>query len=241
MAQYLVERGKRLVFNSLLLFGQNPVYEAKSWILKLKHESDLQPFAKRFNIRLETLERQRESGLDNPAYRFTRDEGFFAYMAANADRFRGCSWLDVGADTGALSLYLSEMFQSTRFDLCDLNVPSKTNFPVKRFDGSHLDHTDNSYDLVLFSYVLHHAADDAIPLLRDAHRIARRYVVVMEDPKETVDDCLWAYAHDKKGTFRGKKEWRELFDVMGYTVAHEETLNPYVHNRHFYLLQPRKS
>jgi SAM-dependent methyltransferase len=241
MARYLVERAKRMVFNFLLLFGPNPVYKTKSWILKLKHETDLRPLAGRYKVRLETLERQRETGLDNPAYRFARDEGFFAYMADNAATFKGFTWLDVGADTGALSLYLSEILESTRFDLCDLHVAPQANFPIKKIDGTHLDHEDNSYDLVLFSYVLHHAADDTIRLLRDAHRIARRYVVVTEDPKETVEDCQWAYAHDKRGTFRGHKEWRALFGAMGYSIVHEETLNPYVHSRHFYLLQPLKT
>ena len=119
MLLYVTERLKRLVFRLLLCFVRNPSYEVKSSILKFKHEGALKPISKRFGIRLETLQRQKDIGLDNPAYRFHRDEGLFSYFVSHAERFRGCSWLDVGADTGAVSLYLSEIFGSTNFELCD--------------------------------------------------------------------------------------------------------------------------
>jgi SAM-dependent methyltransferase len=120
--------------------------------------------------------------------------------------------------------------------LCDIKVPQRTSLPVKQFDGTHLEYADDSFDMVLFSYVLHHAADDTLQLLRDAKRIARRYVAITEDPKETPDDFYWAYKHDRAGTFRGRREWLELFELMGFSVVHEEPLDPHIHSRHFYLL-----
>ena len=193
MSLYVTDRLKRLLFEMLLYFGASPAYAVKSSVLKFKLEGELSPICEKFGIRLETPQRQGDLGLDDPAYRFHRDARFFSYFVSNAESFRGCSWLDVGAGTGAMSLYLSEIFHSTDFELCDVQVPPHSNAPVRQIDGTHLDYKSDSFDLVFFSYILHHAADNTIPLLRDAHRIARRYVAVTEDPKETAADRLWAY------------------------------------------------
>jgi len=241
MLLYLIERIKRVMLDVVVCFVRNPNLKLRSLNLKFKHEGDLVQISKQYGIRLETLQRQKDTGLDNPAYRIHRDEGFFLYFASHAEDLKGCSWLDVGADKGAVSLYLSEILHSTDFELCDVAVASGSNFPVKQIAGTHLDYECNSFDLVFFSYVLHHAGDDAIQLLRDAHRIARKYVVVTGDPKETQDDYFWAYMHDKRGTFRGRKEWMELFATIGYSFVYETALDCQVHSRHFFLLAPDKN
>ena len=116
------------------------------------------------------------------------------------------------------------MLDSKSFKLIDINIAPKTNFPVLKFDGKHLSYGTGSFDLVFFTYVLHHAADNAITLLEDAHRIARRHVIVLEDPKETEDDYRWAYKHDRSGTFAVALEWLKLFDLLKYDVIHEAAL-----------------
>src|SRR5215472_733038 len=191
MLLYLIERIEKVILDVALCFVRNPNFMLHSLSLKFKHKGDLKQISNQYGIRLETLQRQKAAGVDNPAYRFHRDEGFFSYFASHAESLKGCSWLDVGADKGAVSLYLSEILNSTNFELCDIVVTPHSELPVKQFAGTHLDYECNSFDLVLFSYVLHHAADNTIQLLRDAHRIARKYVVVTEDPKETDNDCYW--------------------------------------------------
>jgi SAM-dependent methyltransferase len=238
---YLTDCLKKLAFRILLCFRRNPTYRLKLTILKFKHKGDLLPTSHKFGIPLNVLRQQRNMGLDNPAYRFHRDAAFFLHFISQAETLNGCSWLDVGAGTGAMSVYLSNILRSTNFELCDVHPPAHSNFPVKRIDGTHLDYGSNSFDLVFFNYVLHHAADNTISLLRDAHRIARRYVVITEDPKETVQDCLWAYKHDDRGTFRGLKEWKELFTLVGFSTVFETALDDHVHRRHFFLLVPNKA
>jgi SAM-dependent methyltransferase len=237
---HVKDRLKKLVFEVLLRLGGNPVYAVKSRLVSFKLHGELPPISQKFGIRLDTLQHQKDTGLDHPAYRFHRDADFFSYFVRNAERFRGSSWLDVGAGTGAMSVYLSEIFQSTDFELCDVQVPPHSNAPVKEIAGTHLDYENDSFDLVFFSYILHHAADNTIPLLRDAHRIARSYVAVTEDPKETAADCLWAYKHDDRGAFRGRKEWKELFSLTGFSVVYETPLDGDVHSREFFLLAPTK-
>ena len=181
------------------------------------------------------------SGLDNPVYRYKRDAGLYDFLRAHSTELEGCSWLDVGAGTGSVSVYLSEVLRSQSFVLCDVEIDPRTNFPVQRFDGTTLKYPDNGFDLVLFSYVLHHAGDRAISLLRHAYRIARRYVIVAEDPKETDVDSHWAYRDDRRGTFRGLAEWRELFALLRFAIVHEAALDSTVHSRHLFVLAPDKT
>jgi SAM-dependent methyltransferase len=208
--------------------------------LQAARETDFSALALQSGVSVETMRRQLMLGLDNPAYRFRRDQGLYDFLAAHRADLASSSWLDVGADTGAVSIYLSEILKSETFALCDVNVAKRTNFPVRQFSGERLDYDDDSFDIVLFSYVLHHAGDRAISLLRDAHRIARRYVIIAEDPKETDADCLWAYEDDRRGTFRGLAEWRALFSLLRFAVVHEAPLDCSAHSRHLFVLAPER-
>lgn len=201
-------------------------------------EAGLGELAFRYPIKLGTLQRMVREGLDNPSYRFHRDAAFYDHFVPWSAQLKGASWLDVGADSGCVDAYLADMTGSDRIELVDINVAAKSAYPVKQFDGQHLDYPDNSFDLVFFTYVLHHAADSTLGLLRDAHRIAAKHVIVLEDPKETAADLRWAYKHDPRGTFRGLREWRELFALTGFTVVHDAPLGADIHSRHFFVLAP---
>jgi hypothetical protein len=104
MMRCLVERAARVVFDVSLMFVRNPNLRIRSEVLKFKQEGDLTAISKQYCIKVETLRRQLETGLANPAYGFHRDESFFQYFVSPTARFRGCSWLDVGTPTGAVSL-----------------------------------------------------------------------------------------------------------------------------------------
>jgi SAM-dependent methyltransferase len=230
---------KRATHRILLALSGKPKHEVRLAELRTARRRDFADVASRMRITATTIERQLALGLDNPVYRFQRDAALFEYLLDHARELQGCSWLDVGADTGALSVYLAEILKSENFTLCDVHVPRHTNFPIERFDGTALTYPDHSFDLVLFSYVLHHAGDNTIALLRDAHRIARRYVFVTEDPKETDADYRWAYEDDRRGTYRGLTEWRALLALVGFKIVHEAPLDCAVHTRHLFVLSPQ--
>ena len=81
---------------------------------------------------------------------------------------------------------------------------------VEVFDGATLkEHADKSFDSVLFVSVLHHAAHNSPGLLLEAARVARKYVIIVEDlgTRQTKYRNL---RHDKKGVFRNASEWRAL-------------------------------
>jgi hypothetical protein len=201
-------------------------------------DAHLQAYAERYGIRVETLQRMVRGRFDIPSYRFDRDDALFRHLADRSAELRGASWLDVGAGRGCVSAYLADMLDSDRGELLDVEIERRTAAPVTPFDGRRLDRPDASVDLVLFSYVLHHAADSTFDLLREARRVATRNVLVLEDPKETRADRRWAHRHDPSGTFRGLREWRELFAVTGFDVVHETPLDCTDHSRHLFVLAP---
>ena len=91
----------------------------------------------------------------------------------------GVTILDVGCGDGLLAATL----RSKRSDLSirGLDVLPRQNMhiPVDIFDGARIPFDDNAFDAVLFSDVLHHTYDPMV-LLREAQRVARRWVLLKD-------------------------------------------------------------
>ena len=93
------------------------------------------------------------------------------------------------------------------------------------FDGAVLPHANDSKDVVVFNYMLHHAADMTLSLLAHARRVARHHVVVVEDLKgESPNETMRQWEHEWHGTYRGADEWRAIFGLLGFTIT-KEVLN----------------
>ena len=189
-----------------------------------------------------------------------RDEFFLRELATRFGASK-LTLVDVGAGTGTLSAIVAAVLDSPELRLVDIDN-TETNkglgsdaaalfsrsfdafsatHPVQTFDGRTLDFDDDQYDVALLTYVLHHAAGDTISLLKEAKRVARKYVVVLEDVIDSEDDAKNAFAHDPRGTFRYRKEWAALFDLLGFdVVAHgpcnSDGLAAFRHTMEFWVL-----
>ena len=141
---------------------------------------------------------------------------------------KGDSVLDVGAGSGEMTLYLQAKYGL----LCrgvDIVKPNNNMFfakkvsngrgreflPIDLFDGVSLPCADKSYDLVMINSVLHHAANKTHGLVREAARVARKYIVVLEDLNvlghRHRSISRRNYVHDRHGVFRTLDEWMQLF------------------------------
>ena len=167
-----------------------------------------------------------------------RDEFFIRELATRFGASR-LSLVDVGAGTGTLTAIVAAVLDAPHISMVDVDDPEtnrglgsdaaalfsrsfdafSSQHPVRTFDGRTLDLEDDQYDVALLTYVLHHAAGDTISLLKEAKRVARKYVMVLEDVIASEDDAKNAFAHDPRGTFRHRKEWDALFDLLGFDVV----------------------
>ncbi len=91
--------------------------------------------------------------------------------------------LDVGCGDGLISAVLQSKRPDISVQGIDVLPRPQTHIPVEMFDGLHFPVASASFDVVLFSDVLHHTANPTI-LLREAFRVATRHVLVKDHYRE---------------------------------------------------------
>ena len=100
------------------------------------------------------------------------------------DFVAGESVLDVGSGSGFIAKALHDHFlrsnERKNVRCVDVKNYHKVDLPFQIYDGFSLPFEDNSFDTVIFVYVLHHT-DNQQQLLTEAKRVARNRVLVVED------------------------------------------------------------
>ena len=89
--------------------------------------------------------------------------------------------------------------------------------------GTPLPYRAAHFDTVLLETVLHHAADNALQLLKEAVRVARRRVIVAEDvlDRRASRSVVNAYrAHDPWAVYRSTAEWIALARQQNLVLLH---------------------
>lgn len=161
-------------------------------------------------------------------------QDFFRWLDKSGVAKKDMQVLDVGGGRARLELALHgklktvhsnpelKNYQNVRYECVDFNPT----VACPRFNGRNLTVFDDaSFHSVMFHSTLHHAADTTIPLLLDAKRVAQQYVIVSEDMKARKDASYhlqWTqHHHDPHGTYRGDREWKALFKLVGLKLIYE--------------------
>jgi ubiquinone/menaquinone biosynthesis C-methylase UbiE len=144
----------------------------------------------------------------------------------------GSRVLDIGCGTGYVLDVVARDFGCEAYG-CDVvrqPVPIP-NFSL--FDGFRLPYRDKSVDVAFLVFVLHHAEDPGV-LLREASRVARESVIVIEDTPRTAIERRWGRMHVHSfgvrhkipwdGRVRSAEEWRQVFQFTHTPITHEEPL-----------------
>lgn len=100
---------------------------------------------------------------------------------------QGATVLDVGCGDGLISSLLQSLRPDLKLRGIDVLPRTHSHIPVEMFDGRTFPFNDQSFDVVLFSDVLHHTPDPTV-LLREATRVARHSVLIKDHNRTG----LWA-------------------------------------------------
>jgi SAM-dependent methyltransferase len=91
--------------------------------------------------------------------------------------------LDVGCGDGLISAVVQAKRPDISVQGIDVLARAQRHIPVEMFDGLHLPFANSSFDVVMFSDVLHHTVDPTI-LLQEARRVASRHVLIKDHYRE---------------------------------------------------------
>lgn len=98
--------------------------------------------------------------------------------------------LDIGAGGCRIAelIQLSEGIDVTAVDVVDHNL---TSLPLMLYDGKRLPFNDDEFDVSFLVFVLHHAQEQ-VDLLREAIRVTRSTVLIVEDmPGNAIERGFW--------------------------------------------------
>jgi SAM-dependent methyltransferase len=95
------------------------------------------------------------------------------------------SVLDVGCGDGLVSALVQQKRPDISVQGVDVLSRAHPHIPVEIFDGSRIPYPSASFDVVLFSDVLHHTVSPKI-LLKEARRIARHHVLIKDHFRQGV-------------------------------------------------------
>jgi len=146
------------------------------------------------------------------------------------------SLLDVGCGAGWVADQLGRQtpLRMSTVDIGDFRAVATPDFHL--FDGIRLPFADKSIDVVLFSFVLHHVADELKPLLiAEAKRVCRHRILVIEDTPATWFDRWASHRHGEnfrrkihsreRFGFLDREQWMRLFSLLGLKAIRADRLS----------------
>ncbi len=109
----------------------------------------------------------------------------------------------------------------------DVGDSNQTSLPLTVYDGHRLPFADDSFDVVLLIFVLHHTRDPRA-VLSEAKRVCRRHVIVFEDINLTFWDRLvfrgfhhliqWTHNIGRPFHIWPPERWAQLGEELGFRV-----------------------
>ncbi|HKP48203.1 MAG TPA: class I SAM-dependent methyltransferase [Pyrinomonadaceae bacterium] len=158
--------------------------------------------------------------------------------------------LDVGCGNGFIAHHLSALLGSYVLGL-DVAGPPQAPINFREYDGRNFPLAGESFEAVLFCYVLHHA-EDAPAILAELRRVLRPdgIAVIYEDLPESFFDRIVCAIHNRKWrkrtgpcTFYLREDWKKIFMAAGFEIVDTRRLSRWrkiVHpvRRQLFVLRP---
>lgn len=107
-------------------------------------------------------------------------------------------------------------------DIIDSNIGRYGN-PIANhviiYDGKNIP-VSGPFDCVLLEFVLHHAAENTLPILQQVSKMTK-YLIIGEDISRLRHPYSWHkrnFNHQVGGVYRGDQEWSILFEMFGFKI-----------------------
>jgi ubiquinone/menaquinone biosynthesis C-methylase UbiE len=130
--------------------------------------------------------------------------------------------LEIGAGNGLVAQMLHDA-TGAEFTLLDVVDYNKSKLPLQLYDGRALPFADNTFDCAMLVFVLHHNPDP-VPIMREALRVARGRVLVVENDvrgflKRPVTRVIDSLEFVRRGVppcyfTKSSDEWRAFFEAL---------------------------
>ena len=147
--------------------------------------------------------------------------------------------LDIGCGSGIVAQEFKNFFEA---EIVGVDIQDKrlTDIPFKLMNGEDIPFTENSFDIVLISYVLHHC-EKPIVLLKEAKRVSRGKIIIYEDIPKNLLSKFFCFIHNLTfnlffqsrneketaiGNFKKREEWKQIFNNLGLRVIFEKKVSP---------------
>lgn len=160
--------------------------------------------------------------------------------------------LDLGAGEGYVGAEIRDRYNA-RVHLADVVDMNRTALPFARYDGTHLPYPHDAFDVTVLVYVLHHCQDPE-QVLREALRVSRRGVLVVESVyhrplQRRVLRVLDQAANRLRSAgrmndqeehlhFRRPAAWDVVFATLNASVRHRKTHGSWIHPQATWWVEP---
>jgi len=175
---------------------------------------------------------------------------------------KGSKILDLGCGPGIIGETFGDFFQAKVIGV-DIKDNRIYPLPFKIINGKSLPFPENSFDIVLINYVLHHSGDPIL-LLKEAKRVAKDKIIVYEDLPEGLLSRIICKIHGisfaiffgnpnktsfktelpkeakvkmrTSSSFASEKEWEEVFKKIGLNIVFKSRINNFPVKKELFIL-----
>ncbi len=144
--------------------------------------------------------------------------------------------LDIGPGGGWIGKELKKR-KKAEVTLLDVKDFNQTDLKLVLYDGANIPFPDNSFDVSLLIFTLHHSSSDLTKVLKEAKRVSRGTIIVVEDaPTSFLNKIfiwLWDIAtnlpslinppgEDITFNFKTIPQWQEIFSGLRLKIISQK-------------------